>query len=278
MSDYEADTFIFQEFSSEEVDAENLSPGVDTDQSAFEENFDTDKNSKEILGFETQFTTKTDIKTLLENAKKEAGELIENAKKEVARIEKEAYGKGYDDGKEKGHRETREEGVQKLLPCIDAFEKSLKEIAACRALTYKNCEAELVELFNTLSQRVIHRELGRSNEFILDVIREAMKELVQQEKITIRLNPEDSDYAEGFKPELIKETGKIKNIFIEKDVSITKGGCVIESNFGEINSQVESKIHEIEKAVLEKKHKKEAYKTPEEPGSDEEPETSNIEH
>jgi len=93
------------------------------------------------------------------------------------------------------------------------------------------------------------------------VVREAMKEIAHQEKITVYLNPEDLEYGESFKSNLLAELGNVKSIVMEKDESITRGGCVVETNFGEIDSRVESKIREIEKAILEKKPKKETYKT-----------------
>lgn len=239
--------------------------GMEEEVSSFEENFtdQKEKNKKDAFSFQTEFTSENDIKSLLKSAEKQAAEMVANAKNEVDRIQQEAYEKGYEDGKEVGYRESREEGTQKLLPCVDAFEKTLKEMAACRKLIYKNCEAELVELFNALSLKVIHRELGRSNEFLQDVIREAMKEVAQQESITVRLNPEDVEYAESFKADLISEFGTVRNIILKKDNSITRGGCVIETNFGEIDSRVETKIREIEKEILREKPEKEAYKTPE---------------
>ncbi len=199
----------------------------------------------------------------MENAKKEAAELIEDARDEVEQIEQEAYDKGFQAGIKKAYEENREEGTRKLVPAIDAFEMSVKELTAARTLTYKNCEAELMELLNTLSKRIIHRELSRSNEFILDVIREALKELTQQEKITIRLNSADLEYAESFKPELFKELRNVKSLSFESDDSLERGGCVIETNFGEIDSTVDSKIIELEKSILKQKPEKEAYKTPE---------------
>lgn len=239
--------------------------GMEEDVSTFEENFtdQKEKNKKDVFSFQTEFTSENDIKTLLKNAEKKAAEMIAHAGSEVDRIQQEAYQKGYEDGKEVGYKESREEGKRKLLPCIDAFEKTLTEMAACRKLIYKNCEAELMELFNALSLKVIHRELGRSNEFLQDVIREAMKEVAQQESITVRLNPEDVEYAESFKADVISEFGTVRNIVLKKDNSITRGGCVIETNFGEIDSRVETKLREIEKEILGEKPEKEAYKTPE---------------
>lgn len=283
MSSLNVKNFILPDFSTDEAGEGKLFPRMDHSPEmedgretfgtsgqmdgemalGFEENFSErkEKNKNGAAIFETQFTSEHDINTLLKSAEQQAAEMIENAKNEVDRIQQEAHEKGYEDGKEAGYNESREEGTQKLLPCVDAFEKTLKEMAACRTVIYKNCEAELMELFNALSLRVIHRELGGSNEFLLDVVREAMKEITQQERITIRLNPEDLEYAESFKADLLAEFGDIKSISLEKDNSLTRGGCVIETNFGGIDSRVETKILEIEKEILKEKPDKEAYKT-----------------
>ena len=264
MSDRNIDRFEFPSFSLEGRGPGKFIPRNDAEKkSVMEEDFAGDfEKPRAPADFETQFITERDIKIFLKNAEKEAAEMIENAKRQVQRIEREAFEKGFQEGKSVGYQESREEGTKKLLPSVEAFEKSLKELAACRSLIYKNSEAELMELFNALSMRVIHRELGRSNEFLVDVVREAMKEIAHQEKITVYLNPEDLEYGESFKSNLLAELGNVKSIAMEKDESITRGGCVIETNFGEVDSRVESKIREIEKAILEKKPKKEAYKTP----------------
>lgn len=263
MSDRNIDRFEFPSFSLEDRGPGKFIPRNDAQKnSVIEEDFAGDFEKPETPpDFETQFITERDIKIFLKNAEKEAAEMIENANRQVQRIEREAFEKGFQEGKSVGYQESREEGTKKLLPSVEAFEKVLKELAACRSIIYKNSEAELMELFNAMSMRVIHRELGRSNEFLVDVVREAMKEIAHQEKITVYLNPEDLEYGESFKSSLLAELGNVKSIVMEKDESIARGGCVVETNFGEIDSRVESKIREIEKAILEKKPKKETYKT-----------------
>jgi flagellar assembly protein FliH len=76
-------------------------------------------------------------------------------------------------------------------------------------------------------------------------LQEAFQQVVDRKRVIIHLHPMDYqyllDHPEGF-PFLHAEDKGVKVI---EDSTITRGGCFLETSFGEINATIESQFDEI---------------------------------
>ena len=63
--------------------------------------------------------------------------------------------------------------------------------------------------------------------------------------ITVKVNPKDFDVIRQHKGELIRYGDGIKNFAIENDEKIARGGCLIDTRFGEVDATMESALEEI---------------------------------
>ena len=43
----------------------------------------------------------------------------------------------------------------------------------------------------------------------------------------------------------------VKSVTVVEDSSVDKGGCVIETDFGQIDARISSQLHEIEEKIIE---------------------------
>jgi flagellar assembly protein FliH len=86
---------------------------------------------------------------------------------------------------------------------------------------------------------------------ILSVLREAVKNVLDRDRIKIRLNPRDHERVSKLAPGLIAGFEGIRSISLEPDESMSCGGAVIETAFGEIDATMEQQLDEILKAFLE---------------------------
>lgn len=65
----------------------------------------------------------------------------------------------------------------------------------------------------------------------------------------MRLSPDDLVKINALEPKIMDESIKVV-----EDGSITSGGCIVETNFGRVDSQIETRWEEILKAVTGNKN------------------------
>ena len=162
-------------------------------------------------------------------------------------IEKEAYEKGFAQGEKDG----LELGQRRIETMIHQFKEILLDIERQRKDLYKAFEKEMLQLVVDISKKVIRHELKLHEGIILATLQEALQYVVDRRKLVIHLNPVDYQYLlahpEGLSLPL-DEAGGVKVI---EDPSITRGGCFLETSFGEVDATVESQFNEIVSLIWE---------------------------
>ena len=168
------------------------------------------------------------------------------------RIDDQAYQKGFNDGIEKGTNEGGKAGfelaAQKLEPLLDGLQQGLLQLKNLRQDTYQKIEKEVVELALAIARKVICREIEVDKEVVVCVAREALTKIKDPGKIKIKLNPSDLQFINETKYQLSELIGNIDNVTLEAEDGIQSGGCVIESNLGEIDARIEKQLQAVEES------------------------------
>ncbi len=161
---------------------------------------------------------------------------------EVMNIERDAYEKGFRAGESAGF----EFGRKKAETLFQGLAHILDELANLRDRLYRSCEKEIIDLIIAIARKVVHRELETKREIVVDLVREALKASVAGGEIVIRLNPEDLKIMSEYREELASYVDGVKNLTIKEDSTIKRGGCIVETNFGEVDATVDTIMGEIE--------------------------------
>ena len=107
----------------------------------------------------------------------------------------------------------------------------------------------MVELCIAISRKVLQRELELKRDGIVECVRTALKSVVAGGEITIKVNPKDQDILLLHKGELVKYGDGVKGVKVEADESVSRGGCLVDTNFGEIDASIDSIMTEIEEKL-----------------------------
>ena len=163
----------------------------------------------------------------------------------ILALEKEAYEKGFNAGERAGF----ELGRQKAEVAFNGLGKILEELTAFRESLYKVCEKEMVELAVAISRKVVQREVEVRNDVVLDCVRAALKAIVAAGEIIIRVNTKDLDIIGQHMEELLRYGNGVKGVHITGDEAIARGGCIVETNYGEVDVTLDSVMSEIEEKL-----------------------------
>jgi flagellar assembly protein FliH len=173
--------------------------------------------------------------------REEIKDILREAQEKASVLEREAYEKGFAQGEKDGV----ELGQRKALKLIENIENLLRSLDDLREEILAHYEREITELVFVIAQKVIHREIRSDDAAIEGTVLSALKLAAEKSKATLRVNPADFDYVEELRPELFAAVKELKALTVTSDPSITRGGCLLESPYGDVDARVETQLDKI---------------------------------
>lgn len=185
----------------------------------------------------------THLPALLEECddKQERSEETEDSARQV---EKQAFVQGFTEGERSGMESEK----KRIEPVLNNFRQALLELEKVRTEVYAKIEEDTVELALAVAKKVVCHEVSTNKEIILSIIKEALKQVVDSEKIKIRINRADLQFLKEEEVPLSSFDENLGNITLEEDETILTGGCIIETNFGDVDARVEKQLQVVEEA------------------------------
>lgn len=143
--------------------------------------------------------------------------------------------------KEQAQQEGFAEGYQKWVEHIAKIEE---EIAKVR----QELEKMLIPVALKAAKKIVGREIELSEDTIVDIVSNSLKAVSQHKKITIYVNKRDLDPLEHSRPRLKQIFESLEVLSLRERPDVARGGCIIETEGGIINAQLENQWSALEKA------------------------------
>jgi flagellar assembly protein FliH len=162
---------------------------------------------------------------------------------------------GYQNGQvyEKVFQQGQEEGFRAGLQQVETTVRNLSQIAAelrkFKQDLYRQAESDIIDMALAIGKKVLNQEIKTNHQAILPVVQAALKRVTDHSQITIRINPADLDTLKQSEQFLTDSTENSNGIGFEADDAIGPGGCIIETNFGEIDARLDQQFQAIAEAL-----------------------------
>lgn len=189
------------------------------------------------------------VESKRESEKKEKEqEEKENRLKEIESAKEEAYKKGRLDSEQDCELKIRSL-MSEYASLVASFTDAVRHLTDAREKIWQESESEIINLILTVSKKIVGYEIHtRGEEIIRQVVKETLSYVSDKKVVALRLAPDDVK-----KIHTLGEKNVVaQNIKIVEDGTITSGGCIIETNFGSVDSQIETRWEEIQKAFMGK--------------------------
>ena len=159
---------------------------------------------------------------------------------QLASLERDAFAKGYAQGERAGTEAAATRGDAMLR----RMAQTLAELAALRADVIRRTERQMVQLVLAIAERVVKREITLDRGLLVGMARAALDRLGERASATIRLHPDDHA--------VISRNNPIENdqIRIIADPVVSRGGCLVQSDFGFMDASADSQFRELARALL----------------------------
>jgi flagellar assembly protein FliH len=184
---------------------------------------------------------------IIADARLKANELETEVRQSLEAERKEARDQGRTEGKEDGFTDGKAE-VDRL---IERTQVVLERAQDKRADILSETEKTIVTLVLLISRKVIKVISENQRDVIIFNVIEALRKVKAKGNILIKVNLADLKLATEHKQNFISMMEGVKSINIVEDSSVDAGGCIIETDFGEIDARISSQLAELENRILE---------------------------
>jgi flagellar assembly protein FliH len=152
------------------------------------------------------------------------------------------FAKGFAEGQRAGVAAAQQEtaGLAKKLAA------TLDDLMRVRNEMIRHTEKQMVQLALAVARRVVHREVSVDPQVLITMMRVALERVSDAARVTVRLNPADHQSV------VAALAGEATNdqVTLAADGRVPRGGCKVESEYGDIDAGVDAQIQEIARALL----------------------------
>jgi flagellar assembly protein FliH len=186
-----------------------------------------------------------DAESLIRQAEAKARELVAAARSRASKLEEDAR----EAGREQGYATGKSAAEDELAPVLTTIRELIESVRAQRGAVIAAAEPELARLAMAIAERVVHSELQTNQNVIVENVRQALTRLVSREVVTLRVNPIDLDTIRQHRDDIVA-AGDVEHLRIVEDQRVDRGGVIVETDAGTIDSKVSTQLREARRAIL----------------------------
>ena len=171
---------------------------------------------------------------------KSANEILKTVKAESFAYRQEVAKEG-EKTKELAFAEGFQEGLIALNKHLFALDEELKHLR-------EDVQKRILPLALKAARKIIGEELRLHPDRIVDIVLTSLKPVTQHKKIVIYVNKADLDALEANKGKIRTIFEHLESLSVQERSDIEPGGCMIETEAGIINAQLENQWRALEAA------------------------------
>lgn len=156
------------------------------------------------------------------------------------------YAQGYDEGERAGIAAER----GRLESIIKMLRLAMEEVEAVKADLNRAAERQALHLALAVARKVLQTEVQINPEAVARVVRGALEHSVEAENLTVKVNPGDLHILKNLEFRSPELSTVLEKCNFESDDQVSSGGCLIQSELGEIDARIATQLRFIEERFL----------------------------
>jgi flagellar assembly protein FliH len=160
---------------------------------------------------------------------------------------KEAYELGLTEGRHEAFTKFSRD-IEDRLADLEGLLKSLEE-AKTEIINFN--EAHMVQLAFHIANKLARVEVEKNDQSLIEVLRGAVTLAQDEENVTVHVATEQHEFVEELKKQNGRQFEFLKKIKFEPSNEIKKGGCIVETNYGEVDARIEQRVESLWNTLAE---------------------------
>lgn len=175
----------------------------------------------------------------------------ESVLEKLQEVQESAYQEAYQLGLEEGRNKAFEAHSRMIEEKLEHFDHLLSTIGGLKNQLLSFNEAHLVQLTFQLASRLARSHIENNNEALLENLRQSIALAADEEKIHVLVSPNQFDFLEELKNQTGREFEFLKKLKFDPSPDVTDGGCIVETNYGEVDSRIEQRVEKLWQTLAE---------------------------
>ena len=180
----------------------------------------------------------------------EAYQVADSVRAEAERTGYEAgWAQGYLEGKAAAEAAVQAEDERFRADYRDELDFLLRALAEETRELWLNAEPQIVAFAVEIARKVVKDETAVNPDIVVDLVRNALRRVVDSETLRIRVNAADLDTVRNARSDIVAVIDGVRNVEIVEDRRVARGGCVVETASGTIDANIETQFRMIEETL-----------------------------
>ena len=188
-----------------------------------------------------------EAKRLLDEANRQAEEQQKSLDGQRDEILEEARKEGLLKGTEEGF----ESGKAEVDRLIELLHNIINTAISKRAEIIEESETQLVNLVLLIAKKVVKVISENQKNVVVNNVIQALRKMKTRGDVAIKVNLADVKLTSEHIKDFMRMVENVRSVTVLEDSTVDPGGCVIETDFGQIDARISSQLHEIEERILE---------------------------
>lgn len=155
-----------------------------------------------------------------------------------AKLEAEAYARGYS----AGTADTHEQAQAQVVRVLEALVEATTTVQAHEQKWLVNVEENLAAMAVTVARHLMHRELVADPSVVTDLVSRALKQFPNERRITVRLHPDDLAVLKDATSAGQLEGAAEREIRWQADPHIVRGGCLVDGRERVLDGRIDTAL------------------------------------
>ncbi len=166
-------------------------------------------------------------------------------------VQESAYKEAYQLGLDEGKHEAFQSFSKQISEQLEVFGSLISSLGKLKMELVSSNESSLMKLLVYMASRIAFHEVEINPDVILKVIRQATEMSQDEERVVVSVSEKEIEFIEQLKKESKKEFEFLKQVQLEASPNISAGGCVIETNYGVVDAQIEERVNKLWSTISE---------------------------
>jgi flagellar assembly protein FliH len=148
-----------------------------------------------------------------------------------------------------GFEQGRAEVLVAAAPALEALGAAVEALHAERLAMAERLESHAVELALFLAEKVVGAAVAVQPELVVEAVRGALRGLVERERVTVLVHPEDLEAVREAMSDVRGSLGGIEHCEVQAERRVSRGAAVVRTPEGDIDARVETKLQRAREVV-----------------------------
>lgn len=163
--------------------------------------------------------------------------LVSRAQEEASTIKDSAAKEGY------------AQGIAEAQEDIKNIKNAIVEFLRAKQDVFEYVAPDILEISVDIAGKIVKKEINQDPQIILNNVLDVLKTISKDEpKITIKINPQQTDIVKSALPEVLNETGIDAKIIVMPDSTIEIGSCIVTTSNGIVDATINTQLEIIKEA------------------------------